>query len=196
MPDKGSVSQWIDLLRDGNSAGAQPLWELYFQRLVALARSKLLGASRRVRDEEDVALSAFDSFCRGAQGGRFPQLDDRDNLWRLLVVITARTASRAIRDQRRQKRGGNAEPLALGSDEADVDEVLSREPTPEFAAQAAEECSRLLKCLQDSSLEQIALWKMEGHTNDEIATRLSCAPRSVERKLQLIREIWECRSDS
>ena len=45
---------------------------------------------RRAADEEDVALSAFDSFCRGAEQGRFPQLDGRDDLWHLLVVITVR----------------------------------------------------------------------------------------------------------
>src|SRR4051794_3534846 len=144
MNAKGSVSHWIHLLQAGDHSGAQPLWEAYFHRLVALARAKLLGAARQVRDEEDVALSAFDSFCRGAQTGRFPQLDDRDNLWRVLVVITARKAGRLVRDQRRQKRGGGEVPLPLG-EEADADEILSQEPTPEFAAQAAEECGRLLE---------------------------------------------------
>src|SRR4051812_17334361 len=189
MNAKGSVSHWIHLLQAGDHAGAQPLWEAYFHRLVALARAKLLGAPRQARDEEDVALSAFDSFCRGAQGGRFPQLDDRDNLWRVLVVITARKAGRLVRDQRRLKRGGGDAPLPLG-DEADADEILSQEPTPEFAAQAAEECGRLLERLGDTELQRVALWKMEGYTNEEIAGRLKCAPRSVERKLRLIREVW------
>lgn len=191
MPDHGSVSRWIHLLRDGDSAGAQPLWEMYFARIVALARAKLLGAPRGMSDEEDVALSAFDSFCRGARAGRFPQLADRDNLWRLLVTITARKTSRLRRDQARQKRGGGEAPLALGSEEADADEVLSQEPTPELAAQAAEECGRLLRALHDQDLARVALWKMEGYTNEEIAERLGCAPRSVERKLRLIRELWE-----
>ncbi len=188
MSASGSVSQWIHLLRAGDPAGAQPLWELYFRRLVELARARLTGANRRVRDEEDVALSAFDSFCRGATNGRFPQLADRDNLWRVLVVITARKAGHLVRDQRRLKRGGTAEPLSLG---AEADELLSREPTPEFAAEAAEECGQLFARLGDADLERVALWKMEGYSNDEIADRLGCAPRSVERKLRLIREIWD-----
>src|SRR6202034_1431934 len=90
----GSVTRWIGDLKAGGAAAAQPLWERYFDRLVRLARNKLRARPRRaaVEDEEDAALSAFDSFCRGAARGRFPRLTDRDDLWRLLVVLTVRKA--------------------------------------------------------------------------------------------------------
>ena len=87
-----SDSHWIGLLQDGDPAAAQRLWERYFHRLVGLARVKLQGQPRRAADEEDVALSAFDSFCRRASDGCFPHLGDRDNLWHLLDTITARKA--------------------------------------------------------------------------------------------------------
>ncbi len=135
-----------------------------------------------------MALSAFDSFVRNAEKGRFPQLTDRDGLWRLLVVITARKAAHLLRDQGRQKRGGTA--AVGGSEEECLDLVLSREPNPEFAAEVAEECQRLLRQLDDGDLESVAVWRMEGYTVEEIAARLGCAPRSVKRKLQLIRGIW------
>jgi hypothetical protein len=89
MSTVSSVTQWVNRLQAGDRAAAQKLWEGYFQRLVRLARQKLRGTPRRARDEEDVALSAFDSFCRGAEAGRFPRLGDRADLWQLLVVITA-----------------------------------------------------------------------------------------------------------
>src|SRR5262249_5642371 len=108
-PDE-SVSQWLDRLRDGVPAAAQNLWERYFQRLVGLARKKLQGLARRSADEEDVALSAFDSFCRGAGDGRFPQLLDRDNLWRLLVTITARNACPRVLPEGSDKTGGDPMP--------------------------------------------------------------------------------------
>ena len=92
MSREGSVTCWIQLLSTGDPAAAQRLWERYFRRLVGLARTKLRGAPRRAADEEDVALSAFVSFFRGAARGRFPRLEDREDLWRLLVVITARKA--------------------------------------------------------------------------------------------------------
>src|SRR4051794_24289452 len=90
MQTSGSVTHWIEQLKAGNREAAQFLWERYFQRLVALARNRLQGTPRRVADEEDLALSAFDSFYRGAEQGRFPMLNDRNDLWQLLVVLTAR----------------------------------------------------------------------------------------------------------
>src|SRR5262245_17412849 len=108
MPPDESVTHWLNRLQAGDSAAAQKLWERYYQRLVSLARGKLQGTPRRAADEEDVVLSAFNSFFRGAAHGRFPRLDDRDNLWRLLVVITARKALNLARLERRRKRGGGA----------------------------------------------------------------------------------------
>jgi DNA-directed RNA polymerase specialized sigma24 family protein len=196
MATDGSVTYWLGQLQAGDPAAAQQLWELYFRRLVGLARQKLRGLPRRAADEEDVALSAFESFCRGAECGQFPRLDDRDNLWQLLVVITARKAAHLIRHECQRKRGGGAvlDEAALADSDADrvtgLGEILSREPSPAFAAQVAEECQRLLQRLEDSELVSVAVWKMEGFSNDEIAARLRCVPRSVERKLRLIREIW------
>src|SRR5262249_6577555 len=181
--EAGSVSHWLDRLQAGAHAAAQPLWEVYFQRLVALARAKLQGVPRQAADEEDVALSAFDSFCRGAEQGRFPQLADRADLWRPLVTITAHQALDRLRPERRQKRGGGA------AEEVRLEEVVGPEPTPAFAARVAEECRRLLGLLDDAELEAVALWKMEGYSTAEIAARLGYVPRTVERKLRLIRQV-------
>jgi DNA-directed RNA polymerase specialized sigma24 family protein len=199
MSAEGSVSQWIDQLRAGDHAAAQPLWERYFQRLVGLARKKLQAGQRRAADEEDVALSAFDSFCRGAAHGRFPQLADRNNLWHLLVTITARKALQLVRHDNRQKRGGGAvlgESGVIGpgdssGGEGGLDRVVGDEPTPEFAAQVAEQCQRMLDRLDKAELRSIALAKMEGYTTEEIAAQMRVAPRTIERKLQVIRTLWE-----
>ena len=192
MSSEGSVTRWIGQLQAGDPAAAQPLWERYFQHLVELARRKLLGARPQAADEEDVALSAFDSFCRGLKRGRFPDLQDRDNLWKLLVVLTARKACHLMRDEQRLTRGGGQ---AAGAN-LELERVASQEPTPEFAAELAENCQRLLDLLGDAELRTIALNKMEGYTAEEIAVQLNCAPRTVERKLRLIRGLWkkECPS--
>jgi DNA-directed RNA polymerase specialized sigma24 family protein len=196
MSDRGSVSSWIDHLKAGDHGAAQPLWERYFLRLARLARAKLPEGRRRAADEEDVALSAFDSFFRGAKAGRFPQLADREDLWRLLVTLTARKAFDQTRDEHRLKRGGGAvlDEAAVsprgGQKLSDFEWFVSRDPTPEAAALVAEECRRLLALLTGDELRSIAIWKMEGFTNDEIAARLDCAPSTVERKLQRIRAQW------
>jgi DNA-directed RNA polymerase specialized sigma24 family protein len=199
MPSEGSITQWLHRLQAGDPEGAQQLWDRYFHRLVGLARKKLNDLPRRAADEEDVALSAFHSFCRGAERGRFPQLSDRDNLWRLLFAITARKAFDLVRDEHRQKRGGGAvlgesallRPGDTPEEQAGLEAILDREPTPAFAAQMAEEYEQLLDRLGDPELRAVAVWKMEGDTTEEIAVKLKRSPRSVERKLQLIRSLWE-----
>ena len=105
MPSQDSVTHWINRLQTGDHAAVWPLWERYFGELVLRARAALRGKANPGADEEDVALSAFDSFCRSTQQGRFPNLADRDDLWRLLVVFTARKASSLLRNASRHKRG-------------------------------------------------------------------------------------------
>ena len=199
MSSSGSVSIWIAELKNGESLAAQRLWEGYFPRLVGLARKKLREMPRRVADEEDVALSAFDSFCSGAQQGRFPRVTGRDDLWPLLVTITARKALQLLRQQGRQKRGGGAvrgesafrDRPARGDAEPGLEQVVGSEPTPEFAAQMAEECQRLLGQLSQGDLREVAVLKMEGYSNEEVAAKLGCVPRTIERKVALIRTLWE-----
>jgi DNA-directed RNA polymerase specialized sigma24 family protein len=195
MSPEGSVTRWLGPLKAGDPAAVTKLWERYFHRLVGLARLKLRSAPRRAADEEDVALSAFDSFCRNAADGRFPKLLDREGLWRLLVVVTARKASHLKRDQGRQKRGGGTAPISDtdgGIDDGQtLERILSQEPSPQMAAEMADEYRRLLESLGDAQLQEIAVARMEGRNLEEIAEKHNCAPRSIKRRLQLIRSIWE-----
>lgn len=191
------VTCWFQGLAKGDDAAVEELWRQYYGKLVRFARGKLAAGRRRAADEEDVALSAFHSFCRGAAAGRFPQLKDRHDLWKLLVTITSRKAASQVRRELQQKRGagnvrGESVFVAAGGAGKDVGmgNVLGAEPTPEFAVLAAEECGRLLEILPDEETRQIALWKLEGFTNEEIADKLKCAERTVERKLQKIRDFW------
>jgi RNA polymerase sigma factor (sigma-70 family) len=192
MSSGGSVTKWIRAVEKGDDDAVRKIWERYFDDLVRLCRKRLSGRVR-VQDEEDVVLSAFDSFCRGAKAKRFPDLHDRNNLWKLLVVISARKANRVITSERTQKQGGgrviNETALQNGTD-VGLDEIVSHELTPEFAAQVTEEYERLVDSLQSDSQRAVALFKLEGYTNDEIAEKLECSKRSVERKLWAIRTIW------
>jgi DNA-directed RNA polymerase specialized sigma24 family protein len=198
VPSSGSVTFWIDQLKAGDRAAAQPLWEGYFHQLVARTRQRLAAMPRRAADEEDVALSAFASFCRAAAQGRFPQLHDRDDLWHLLIVITDRKAGRLVQYERRRRRGGGQvlDEAALGhgwpaAEDFPLAQIAGREPSPDFAAQMGEECQRLLAALDDPDLQRAAVLKMEGYTVAEIAAQMACVERTVKRWLQLIRQTWE-----
>jgi DNA-directed RNA polymerase specialized sigma24 family protein len=198
VEDEGSVTRWIGGLKAGNAGAADRLWHRYFDGLVRLARKKLDAVRRTgaAEDEEDAALSAFESLCAGAAGGRFERLKDRDDLWRLLVVITVRKVYDQVKRERQLKRGAGrvvSEAALIGSDPSGPGgfaQCIDQEPTPEFAAMLAEEFQRRIDGLEDETLRRVALWRMEGYSDNEIADRLGCVSRSVQRELELIRKAW------
>ncbi len=193
MSDDGSVTTWIHALSAGNDDVAQRLWERYFGRMVDLARAKLRTSSKRAADEEDVALSAFHSFCQAASEQRFPRLANRDDLWQVLVMLTARKAIDQRKYDNRKKRSDGA---TKALDDAALDSVIGTDPDPAFAAMVADEFRVLLDRLGDEQLRHIAIRKLEGSTNEDIATELDCTVRTVGRRLSLIRDLWEGTEDS
>ena len=194
MSSQQSVTRWIDGLKAGDAEAAGQLWQRYFQRLVELARAKLRTAPRGAADEEDVALSAFKSLCLGAARDRFAQLEDRHDLWQLLAMITVRKVADQFAYEGRQKRGGGRTRdeawLDNGGGQRGLEHVVSNEPSPEWIASMSEECDRLLALLPDDSLREVALLKIQGYTQHEIAAKLGCARRTVARKLDVIRKLW------
>jgi RNA polymerase sigma factor (sigma-70 family) len=193
---EGSITAWLGEIKAGKRAAAQKIWERYVGRLVKLARSKLGGSPRGAADEEDVAQAAFNSFFAGVETGRFPRLDDRDDLWRVLVMLTERKAIDQMRRESRQPTAARGATAAAGDTDAlrqrgTPMELSAREPTPEFAVQVAEEYARLLGSLEEGPFRQLAALKMEGFTNEEIAARLDCSLRTVERRLGMIRRRWQ-----
>jgi RNA polymerase sigma factor (sigma-70 family) len=193
MASDGSITHCLRLLRQGDAGAVRLIWERYYPRLVRLAREKLAATPRATADEEDVALSAMDRFFRAVQGGRYPDLADRDGLWRLLLRITTRRALDLARRERSQRRGGGGERDRLMIGDA-ADEGLSAlnaaEPSPAFAAEMADTCRNLLERLPDADLRTLAVAKLEGYANAEVAERLGCSLRTVERRLRLIRDLW------
>ncbi len=196
MSNTDSVTIWIEGIKAGDNADIQRLWDRYFGRLARLAGARLPAASRRAFDEEDVALSAFQSFCERAGQGEFPRMHDRDDLWRLLATITVRKALATIRHQTRQKRGGGhvlGESALMAGEQRPGEglaEVLGADPTPDAVAQFAEDYERLLAKLADPELLNVALRRLDGQTTHEIAAASKVSTKTIERKLKLIRTIW------
>lgn len=183
-----SITRLIGLARDGRAEAIERLWQVYFHKLVAVAKKKLAPTTRRLADEEDVALSAFASFWNGARQDRFPQLTDRGSLWPLLVAITANKCTDLVRRETRQKRGAGAVP-----DVSAIEHVVGREPAPEFACLVADQLTHLMARLDDTgdpALRRVATLRMSGLTQAEIAEELGYVRETVSRKLQLIERCW------
>lgn len=194
---QSALANWLVELRDGESRAMTRLWDLYFSRMVGVARRKMAGARRQARDEEDIALSAFRSFCLGLRGGRFAGTERGIDLWPLLVTLTINKAIDHLRRENRKKRGGGGSAESVGGaavPSRELDELLARDPSPGLQLIADESFARLLDALDDSGdgqLRTIALLRLEDTSTAGIAAQLGCTVRSVQRKLKTIRAIWE-----
>lgn len=197
MSNEESVSEWFMQLKAGEAEAAQKLWERYSQELIRLARKRLNGIPRAALDEEDIALSVFSRICNAAANGRFSDMRTRDDLWWLLMRVTKHKAIDYIRREMADKRGGGRVKLArdceakeCSAGSAFFESLESLEPTPEFLFALEEEYQMRLGKLRDERQRIVARMRIEGYTVSEIASALSIGLRAVERKLQVIRELW------
>jgi len=198
-----SVTAWINALKAGDKDALAPLWERYAGRLAKVARARrarLVGRPAVDTDEEDAIISAFDALHRGVTAGDFHKFNDRDDLWNVLVMLTTRAVIDHARRESAAKRGGGHVRLATDLQDNDrndggLDGFAAAEANPEFLIQLAEESESLLDRLGDDTLRQIAIWKLEGYTNEEIRERLGCSIRTVKSRVSLIREIWRRAAD-
>jgi DNA-directed RNA polymerase specialized sigma24 family protein len=197
MSTDGSVSQWIATLRTGDLAPVQKLWDHYREGLIASARRQLKTIPKLTKDEDDIAQSVLVAIWRGTKAGLFKNVSDRDELWWTLLKITRRKVVTAYRREKTKKRGKwwiqSKERLATDLAKESFrtfEELCDEAPTPEMACALEEQANRLIGILDRDDLKQIALWRIEGLTVDDIAGRLSLTTRSIERKLKLIRKSW------
>jgi DNA-directed RNA polymerase specialized sigma24 family protein len=188
---------YANLAKSGDQEAARKLWNHYSGRLLRLARARLRATRRGAADEEDVALSAFDSFCAAASKGRFPRVANRNDVWNILATIAARKAADlAMRERRRQPKSGQlyteADLARTGRAKgADVLSLMpSPEPSPALAVEIDEEWNRLMEALHDEGLRLIALDRLAGYNDREIAARMGCTRRTIQRKLTIIRNAW------
>lgn len=191
MSKSTNVSHWIDLVKAGDSAAANRIWQHYFDRLVRSVRARLYGQNRAVSDEEDIVLSVFDSFYNAAENGRFPDLSDRGDLWRLLLRMSARKVVDKRRHDKRQRRGGNVKIHSMnqsGDDDESIIEAIGDEPSPEMVLMMQESVEEIFSHLGVGQLRELAGAKLEGCSNAELAERFDCSERTIERRLHLIRE--------
>jgi DNA-directed RNA polymerase specialized sigma24 family protein len=192
MSESGSVSEWIEELRSGDTGAATRLWNRFHANLLKIARRRLTGASRRVADEEDLVAVAFESFFQRIQNGQFPDLRGRAELWALLVTITDRKAVNCVRRHMSVKRGSGkvlGESTLGARCEHGREAVLARidggAPPPDRLASVSELLERL-----DDDLRRIVFLKRDGFTNEEIAQRVNRSVATIERRLRLLRDEW------
>ena len=201
MDSQGSITNCLDLLRrpknEDVERAVEEIWNRWSQRLIHLAHRKLGGVPRRDEDEEDVVQNSFMNLVQALSEGRYPELRDREALWFLLARIIENKAINYRKRRLTLKRGGGKVrgDSAIGvpgrdSDEGPHVQIAAPDPTPEVIAEESEQFRFLLEILTDDSLRSVALMRLDGYANSEIAVKLGVCERTVERKLSLIRSQW------
>lgn len=194
LDSQSTVTEWIAGLRDGRESAAVKLWDHFLERLTRLVSDRLRTTRKTVSDEEDVVIDACEACFRALRDNRYPNINNRDDLWKMLAVIADRKAIDQIRRSKKGVDGIRADVsfnvVATHSSINDgIQEWPCTEPTPEFAAIFAENLREQLGML-DESLANVALLKLQGFTNREIGEKIERSVPSVERYLKLIRETW------
>jgi len=187
---EGSITRLIEKLQGRDPNAIEEIWKRYRMRIHSAARPTIAGLSPGAGDEEDVGQSAFRDFCEAAGDGRLPNMNDRDALWRLLFAFTRRKAVDHVRRETRSRRGGG--DAQMRNDQA-LQQVPGTHATPVEMLQLQETLDALFERLDasdDANLRTIALLRLEGFTNQEIAERLVCTVRTIQRKLHILERLW------
>jgi RNA polymerase sigma factor (sigma-70 family) len=197
LPD-AELEQLLADIRNDNSDAVTRFWELHFDRLSALARRRMTTTARRIYDGEDIALSAINSFLSGLSEQRFRNINNNNELSKLLTTIVVRKISKQQRKQNTQKRGSGqvrGESFFQNGNEKEesnrgLENVSHSSVTPYLEVEFLDTCEQFFNLLEDDKMKNVVKLMIEGYSIDDIAEELGCVRRTVERKLKRIREIW------
>jgi RNA polymerase sigma factor (sigma-70 family) len=182
---------------------ARVLWERYRPLLLQIVRRRF--DSGVVEEAEGVALDAFYSFYSRQQLGTLT-VEDRADLEKVLRVIIGRKICNALEWQHAQRRDPRHEgpPANAGlPPTGSILDLFTASPSEEELAAAMNEALEPIhRALSDvPELQEIVRWILEDYTPGEIAKKLRCSSRTVERRyerirgrLEPLRREWEGRS--
>lgn len=191
MSGDAAFAELMSSLRRGDDEAAEVVFRRFAHRLIALADRHLLALVRPKVDAEDVVQSAFRSFFRRQRMEAF-DLDDWNDLWNLLALITVRKCAKKNARFRKPGRDVRKERTAHPyEDESDaLWEIVAREPAPEDAVMLVETVEQILDGLRPHEREMVVR-RLQGDSVHEISAGLNCTVRKVQRVLQRVRKRLE-----
>lgn len=179
----------IERCRRGDEDAAREVFDAYVARLIPLARRRISQRLASRVDPEDIVQSVFRTFFARLKDDKF-EINDQDDLFRLLVRITVHKTLRQIAHHKAAKRDPNMEMPQSDSTNEQVLQLLSNEPTPEATVTFLDQLEHFLGQLQPQD-RQILELRMEGFSTEEIAKKLGSYDRKVRRVLERIRALAE-----
>ena len=193
-------SELIRKFKEGDKEAANQLIGQFYDRVLKAAKKRLEGVRVRATSEEDIAASVFESLWQRANENRFTEeeLASSNDLWKLLSTMVRYKAIDHVRNEKRDKRGGEnlrGESIFIKTDDAQMrDGIAEYAVDPNSVVGIAgfrEQHQLLMDKLDDDILREVATMRLEGHMVKDIAKHFDKSDRWVKRKLALIRAIWE-----
>ncbi|MCA8999965.1 MAG: sigma-70 family RNA polymerase sigma factor [Planctomycetaceae bacterium] len=178
-------------IKSADEAALQQFWEMKSDAFLRFAEQVFRGTTHIARDEEGAVQSALLSLWKGLREDRF-EFEDESGLLRIMLTIIRRKVIKQMRHAHRQRRGGGLDhvPLYGATNDGEPVAIADDDLRPDELVEAKEEHARLFLVLGEAELRRIAILKLEGHTDQEIADALGRSRATIARKLRLIRETW------
>jgi RNA polymerase sigma-70 factor (ECF subfamily) len=195
MNQESSIDDLVAQLRAGDNDAARKIFDEYAKRLIGLAQTRLSGPVRRRVDAEDVVQSVFKSFFVRLTKGEF-DLESKDNIWSLLVVITLRKCGHKIRDMFRQRKDVRREidPQKEADDSISSWQALAPGPTPAQAVMLTEIIERILAELKPRE-RQIVELHLQGCDITDIQSQVQRSAYTIRDVLKRVRRSLEAECD-
>jgi RNA polymerase sigma factor (sigma-70 family) len=185
MLDSPADQVLVDMWRAGNEDAARQIFDRYVDRLMAVARHRISERLQSRFGPEDVVQSVFRTFFSHARDGEF-SISNQDDLCRLLMRITVHKALSQVAFHKAAKRDAGRE-LDQGPLPGDrVQQLLDHHPGPAEAESLVDELVHFVNQLRPAD-RQILEMRMQGYTNDVIASKLQVSDRQIRRIMERIR---------
>ena len=188
----GAITKAINGLKTDREVASQLLWDHYFERLCRYAKSKISRNQQRLIDSEAIASTALYTLFDGLENNRFNHAGNRDELWRILISVTANKASDERRRFRCVKRGAGMVRGDSAFSAADLHAAIADhrgDSDPSDCLEFESVFEELNKRLPNANYRLITSRRLAGYSNQEIAETLDCSTRTVIRKLTLIQSV-------
>jgi len=169
----GSITGWLDSIRQGNDEAAKNIWDRWYERLCA--RGSPHSGRLRIHDNEDIATDAFADFFRALREGKFSSLRNRSEIWKLLATIAVRKSAASYRLEQAQRRGGGQQVFSFEEVKPRSSAMTARRKP--ITSSTVEE---LIQSIKDPKMAKVARLKIQGLETADIAHELGCSIRQVQ----------------
>ena len=175
MPDKSTVTKWLEEAQNGNQNAAQKLWTAVYQEVRQMAAGKL--SNERQTANLQATMLVNEAYMRmWPKDKEPPNFEDRKHLFGSIARVMEQYLIDYARTRGRLKRGGDRKRVSLTIAEGELKNIETVD------GDSLEELLKALKALENvmpRAAEVVRLRYISGHTIKQTAVALDVSDRTV-----------------